>query len=133
MNYNQIANLYDEGEKVLLPTSAFSAPSPSQLLISYIPPIIVKTPTTLNFTITPTADINSYFVLKFPQGGLNDDYSLFSPACSLASKIDVYYRSDVVRVYPLTPHLANTTRNYLITGFPTSSYAIGPLLWNITV
>lgn len=118
---------------MLLSTSALSTVLPTQLSIVYNSPRIANNPTILNFTITPTVDINSYFVLKFPKDGLNDEYKLFSPSCSLASRIDVFYRSDVVRIYPSTPHLAGTSRSYVITGFPTPLFALGPLPWNITV
>ena len=72
-------------------------------------------------------------MLKFPANGLNDEYSLFNPSCTLASAVDVFYRSDVVRIWPSTPHPANTPRTYTITGFPTPQFAVELTQWNITV
>lgn len=66
IGYTESVNLYDEGGKVLMITSPLQTAKPTQLFISYVPPLIAHLPTTLNFTITPSIDINSYFVLKFP-------------------------------------------------------------------
>jgi hypothetical protein len=55
-----------------MPTSPLASTPPSQLSISYIPPLFANTPTTINLTLTPTVDINSYIVLKFPEGGLSN-------------------------------------------------------------
>lgn len=130
---NRTANLYNPTKKVLLSTSAISTVLPTSLSVVYNTPRVINSPTILNFTITPTVDINSYFVLKFPADGLNDEYQLFTPACSLATRIDVFYRSDLVRLYPSTTHLAGTTRSYVITGFPSPKFTYGPAPWNITV
>lgn len=78
-------------------------------------------------------DINSYFVLKFPPDALNDEYWLFNPACSQASRVEIFYRSDVIRIYPLVTHINGTTLTYVITGFPTPTYAVSSTTWNITV
>lgn len=69
---NRTAFLYNPTKKVLMSTSLYSSVPPSSLSVTYNSPRIVNSPTILNFTITPTVDINSYFVLKFPVDGLND-------------------------------------------------------------
>jgi hypothetical protein len=66
IGYTQSVNLYDEGGKVFMLTSPLNTAKPTQLILSYVPPLIATLPTILNFTITPSVDINSYFVLKFP-------------------------------------------------------------------
>jgi hypothetical protein len=68
----KIAFLYNPTKKVAMSTSALSTVLPTQLSLVYNSPRVVNSPTTLNFTITPTTTINSYFVLKFPDDGLND-------------------------------------------------------------
>jgi hypothetical protein len=72
MGYYQSANLYDEGGRILMQTSPLATQLPSLLSVNYLPPLIVNTPTTLNFTISPSVSIDSYFVLKFPSNGLNN-------------------------------------------------------------
>jgi len=69
---NKTAFLYNPTKKVLMSTSALSTTPPTQLYVMYNSPRVVNSPTILNFTITPTVDINSYFVLKFPTDALND-------------------------------------------------------------
>lgn len=69
---NKTAFLYNPTKKVLMSTSALSTIPPTQLYVMYNSPRVVNSPTILNFTITPTVDINSYFVLKFPAEALND-------------------------------------------------------------
>lgn len=69
---NKTANLYNPTKKVLMSTFALNTVLPTSLSVVYNSPRIINSPTILNFTITPTVDINSYFVLKFPQDGLND-------------------------------------------------------------
>ena len=114
-------------------TSALSTTLPSQVSIVYNAPRVINSPTILNFTITPSVTVDSYFVLKFPLNAFNAEYQLFPTTCSLASRVDVFYRSNVVRIYPLTPHTNGTMRSYVITGFPSPKYAMGPIPWNVTV
>lgn len=84
---SKTAFLYNPTKKVLMSTSAYSSVLPTQLSLVYSSPRVINSPTTLTFTITPTVDINSYFVLKFPEDGLNDEYQLFNPSCAFASRV----------------------------------------------
>jgi hypothetical protein len=114
-------------------TSGLSTTLPSQVSILYNSPRVINSPTILNFIITPSVTVDSYFVLKFPLNAFNAEYQLFPTRCSLASRVDIFYRSNVVRIYPLTPHLNGTMMSYVITGFPSPKYAMGPIPWNVTV
>lgn len=69
---NKTAFLYNPTKKVLMSTSAYSSALPTAISLSYSSPRVINSPTILNFTITPSVNINSYFVLKFPEDGLND-------------------------------------------------------------
>jgi hypothetical protein len=119
---NRWAYFYNHVHEVLLETSTRSVTAPTDVLIEY-DGVTVNSPTTFNFTITPSSDIEDYFVIKLPLNGINNQYSLFAPACAQASQIDIFYRSDIVRIYPLVTHTAGTTLTYSITGFPTPQYA----------
>jgi hypothetical protein len=116
----------------VLPTSPFNAPVPSFVSLLYGVPTQVGLPTKLTFTITPTTDIE-YFVIKLPPFFLNDDYSLFNTSCSTALKIDMFYRSDLIRIYPIGIHLANTKIVYEIINFPSPQYSFSYQNWDFII
>jgi len=64
--------MYNPAQLLFLATSPYSAVLPTALSISYTGQNIVFEPATIQITVTPTANINSYFVLKFPKDGLNN-------------------------------------------------------------
>lgn len=66
------AFLYNPTKKILLSTSPLSTVAPTLLDIQYTGSKTVGMPTTLEITLTPNIDINSYIVLKFPFDGLNN-------------------------------------------------------------
>jgi hypothetical protein len=79
--------MYNPAQLLLLATSPYSAVSPTALSIAYTGQAVVLLPATIRIVVTPTVNINSYFVLKFPTNGINDEYSRFNPLCANCQKL----------------------------------------------
>ena len=112
------AYFYNPAHEIIMETSQIQSSTPTSTTVEYNSTLTVNLPTTLTFTITPTVDIEDYFVLKFPSNAISNKYYLFNPSCSNCQQIDVFYRSDTIRIYPHSPHPANTSISYVITEFP---------------
>ena len=54
--------------------------------IGYVGSTIVGKATTLQLSVTPSADITNYILIKLPGYFLNRQYNLFEPVCDNASK-----------------------------------------------
>ena len=73
-------------------------------------------------------------MLKFPEDGLNDEYKLFSGTnCAECDRVDLFYRSEVARIYPSNNHVAGVARSYVINNFPSPQFSLGAVEYNITV
>ena len=118
VGYSTEAYFYNPGHELIMETTALQATAPTSASVQYNSTLTINLPTTLNFTITPTVDIDDYFVLKFPENGISNKYYLFSPSCSNCQQVDIFHRSNVIRIYPSTTHTANTSVSYTITDFP---------------
>ena len=117
------AYIYNPQEMVLLQTHPYSPTPLITASIAYADTNRVGSPTVFTLTVQPTITIDSYFAIIFPSGAIHDQVSIFSPVCLNASRVDVYHRSDIVRIHPLTPHPAGTSLTYTITNFPSVQYA----------
>ena len=114
--------MYNPTFLTLLETSALATALPNSLTVSYGSGATVNGATTLEFTLNPSVNINDYIVLKMPPVMFNKNYNLYSPACSFASKVEIFYYSGVVRLWLTGPHSAGNSKTYIITDFPTSQY-----------
>lgn len=102
--------------------------------LGYSSIIIVGSPTTFYLTINPSIDINTYFVIKIPLDLISSQYNLFNYSCAQADRVDIFYRSGVVRIYPLNGvHVKGVQITYIITNFPSVQYVMTFLNWPVTI
>jgi hypothetical protein len=126
--------LYNPEQLTLKQTYPLSTTAYSSVSVGYFGMNEVGKPTTFQLTVTPSVDVTTYFVLKFPTDFLHNSSGLFAPACAQAARVDVFYRSDVVRVYPLNGvHLAGISVTYNISGFPSTQYVMPAANWPILI
>ncbi len=130
--------MYEPTEAITDATSALAATTPVDLTVSYPGQTTVNEPTTFQVDLTPTQDISpsslvDYIVVKFPKNGLRDEYSRFNVTCANCRNVEIFYRAEVIRIYPLNLHLANTAVSYILQGFPSSEYIVDDPAYPITV
>lgn len=118
--------MYEPTEAITDATTTASYTFPPALTISYPGQTIVNEPTTFQIDLKPSVAIttNDYIVVKFPKNGLRDEYSRFNVSCANCRKVDVFYRAEVIRIYPIATHTANTLVSYILTGFPSTEYIV---------
>lgn len=118
------AYLYRPTSKLMLNTTTLSTVPFSTYLVSYPGNNVVLTPTTLNITLTPTYNVKTtdYFVLTFPMNTI-DPFNPTTITCSNCQP-QVYYKANVMRLYPNSAITAGTQISFSLTNFPTSAYAM---------
>lgn len=126
--------LYNPQQLILRQTYPLLTTSFGFISLGYIGINTVGRPSSFSITITPNVNITTYFVIKFPADFISNEYELFNVSCSSADRIEVFFRSDIVRIYPLNGiHKSGVSVNYTITGFPSSQYSFSFAVWPILV
>ena len=126
--------LYNPEQLTLKSTSPLSTTPFVAVDVGYVGLNQVSNPIIFELTVTPAVDITSYFVVKLPSDFVHNDSLLFNPSCLQADQIDIFYRSDLVRIYPLGgTHFGGTSLTYTIQGFPSTQYAFDFAIWPITI
>jgi hypothetical protein len=127
------AYLYDPAQLILKSTTPLGATTYSALSLGFGISNIVGTPTTFFLSVTPSIDITSYFVVKFPNNFISDQFNIFKPNCTLTS-FEIFTRSNLLRIYPQGGvHKKGININYTITNFPSTESAIPSSIYSITV
>ena len=77
----------------------------------------------MTLTLSVGINVGDYIALVFPPDALNDEHQLFAPKCSSCDHMDIFYRNEVVRIYPNDAHDAGETVSYILSDFPSPQYS----------
>jgi hypothetical protein len=116
--------LYNPESLVFKRTSNLALLSLNSLDLGYVGSNKVGSPSTFYIVFNPSVDITTYFLVKFPMGFLNRNYTAFSYNCA-QGYVQIFYRSDLIRIYPNNGiHQKGVTINYTISNFPSTDYVM---------